>query len=300
MSKPLRHALAAYLALLITTWLLFVLLVLPIWADWQGVRQQAQQMQAALNARQQKVASAAEMNAGLEQKLVSLALLGEVIIASPEQATHHFQTAVKSVLQKHGGEAKRLTPSRREISSGLFEISLELTFHAEPETIQWMLEDLARSQSKAQIELLSLRKTVLSTSYGNGIANAVLEGRLIVSTLSASAPALPRGIDVNALQPITQDSQDGVLEAVIGPNRLASLFDPSIRLKFIAPDIGDYRVAAITVTEQSRIAVIMDEASGKTFRLREGDFLHAWKVVKIDPAKVRLLAANKAGELKLN
>ena len=302
MSASFKHALGAYLVLLVVAWLLLAYPVLPLWENLQSERQQTQDAQSAIDEHRQKTDSQRTVNAALKHKLEALALLGDMIVASPEQATHDFQSAVKAVLIQRGAEVKRLIPTRREVQADLSEISLEVTFQARPETIQWALEDLTNRGSRAQVELLSVRKTDVSSRFNGASQGIVLEGRLIVTMLSAPASLVT--LTGNAIEPISQiKNGDALLPLPLpaaGPNRLASLFDASARSKFTSPDINDYRVAAITVTERNQIAVIVEKSSGKTFRLKQGDFLYAWKVAKIEPSKVSLIVGDLVGELFLN
>ncbi len=109
-----------------------------------------------------------------------------------------------------------------------------------------------------------------------------LEGRMLLSTLSAdlSASASLDYTSWHLPSPVT----------AFGPNRLTALFDTATRTKFLSPQVTHYRVAAITVTEQNRMAVVIDNSSGESYRVKVGDFIDAWAVRAIEPDHIRIQA----------
>jgi len=73
-----------------------------------------------------------------------------------------------------------------------------------------------------------------------------------------------------------------------GQIALVGLFDPNARKRLLYPSIEYYRVAAINISNNARIAVVTINNGEKSFRLKQGDLLDVWRVESIDTEGVRL------------
>jgi hypothetical protein len=279
-----RQVLLAYTILFGVLCFFVVSIVRPLWSDFLTAQEYADGLKQDVVAFKKSLKAANIAQAELNHRLTSLALDGNISLANPDVTVHHFQMTVKSLLSQHGISLKQLVSTRNELTPDLFELSLELSFQASPQAIQSLLEDFTQVSSKARIGLFSLRNSVPDIS-----GSTKLEGRLIVFTLS-------HGVSQLALP----ESTDQSFPKRANPYRLSTLFDPVARLRFNNPDTNYYRVAALTVSEQGRVAVLIDIASGNSIRVQEGDFLDAWRVDKIHTGRVLLSVGERSGELRLD
>lgn len=290
MSAFWRQSLLAYLLLLGITVGFLSRVIQPGYSNWQAIQQQSDELRRAIDAHTATHAAVRVQNTQVQKALKAMVEQGELLAASPNQAAHSWQAAIKAMLRDAGVNLTALTPSQEQLGLEAAVLRLDLSFLTEAAALESLLAGFTQAPTKARIDLLSMRVANSQTSSAR-VAPPMLEGRLVVSTLSAN---------VYANASLAPDSRDIPIPVKpTRPNRLSGLFDPATRLKFLTPQVAHYRVAAITVTEQSRMAVVIDSLSERTYRVQVGDFIDAWRVQAIERDRIRVQAGDSLAEMRL-
>ncbi len=292
MNATWRQSVLAYLLLFGLTAGLVNGVFAPRYSAWLAIKQHNAQLRQAIDVHNAAHRQASERYAQVDQALKSLFESGELLAFDANRAAHDWQVAIKTVLRDAGVNLTSFTPRQEQLGLEAAVLRLELSFLAEPKTLRSILAGFTQVPGKARVELLSLRAATPPTSEDLA-AVRLLEGRMVVSTLSANLTSAAPHELTSWLTPTTTPVSKSV------PNRLTSLFDTTTRLKFLSPQVTHYRVAAITVTEQNRMAVVIDNHSGASYRVQVGDFIDAWVVRAIERDHIRVQAGDAITQIKL-
>jgi hypothetical protein len=299
-----RPVTLAYLLLLVTLGVLLKFLALPIVADLSSQQKANRVLQnevLALLLQQQK---AEQNNASATLEIKTMLESGALIYAAKaSDAGHRLQEQLKSVLQPHSVTISQLRPSNETLAEGLSKSRLELSFQVSAESLKGLLASLSQSRPKLHIELISLRSNEkYSINAQTGRQNSMqtnnlnnLEVNLAVAMWYTNDTSFA---NTEALA-LPTDPADAIKVSNFQPNILAGLFDQNARSRFRSPSLKHYRLAAINISQSSRIAIIANSSDGKIRRLELGDMLDAWRVEAIDSSGVSLKTGDRQETLKL-
>jgi len=291
-----RHATLAYLLVFSILALLVNFLLVPLAANLSSQNKANRALQKQVQALQIQLSEAEKSNASAELAMKAMLGTGELVYASKASiAGHRLQERLKAVLQSRSVTISQLRPSNEIVSEGLAKSRLELNFQVPTESLKGLLVSLSQSRPKLHIELISLRSNEKYLTKTNTAKHTSLEVNLAVvmwytdDNSFANTDALASStdpVDTNE----TYNSQ---------PNVLAGLFDQDTRSRFRSPSLKHYRLAAINISENSRIAIIANNSDGKIRRLESGDMLDAWRVEAIDSNGVSLEIGERRETLRL-
>ncbi len=302
MKTPMQHSLIAYGVLLSLVVMLWLLLLGPAWSSYQTARMQKAELSSALAAQKDQLMSERKNQLEFKRQLDRLQQDGGLIFETHDAASHYLQEVAKSIFARHGLLVKRLSPEYHELSPDLFEIDLELGFQAPQGAVQRVLEDFSTLPVQLSVQLLSLRDMGLVNAQSVSV-----EGRLVIALLAvrpsidpqrSSVPATTTSHLESKSTPKLQTTAHSV-SLNKAPNYLKGLFNSEVRRSFSTPEASSYRVAAITRSSESVIAIIIDTRTGQSFRLQEQEFVHAWRVDSIDQTGVDLSAGASRARLEL-
>jgi hypothetical protein len=296
-----RHVTLAYLLLLVTLGLLVKFLALPIVANLSSQQKANQALQTEVLALQLQRQKAEQNYASVALETKTMLESGVLVYAAKaSDAGHRLQEKIKSVLQPHSVTISQLRPSNETLAEGLSKSRLELSFQVSAESLKGLLVSLSESRPKLHIELISLRSnekySINAQTSARTNTNNSLEVNLGVAmwytndTSFANTEALASSID-----------PAGAIKASKSqPNILVGLFDQNARSRFRTPGLKHYRLAAINISQSSRIAIIANNSGGKIRRLETGDMLDAWRVEAIDSSGVSLKIGDRQETLSLS
>ena len=296
-----RHAALAYLLLFSILALLVNFLLAPLLANLGSQHQANRSSQKQVQALQRQLSEAEQNNLSAELAMQTMLESGELIYAPKASiAGHQLQELLKSVLQNHSVTISQLRPTDETFSGGLSKSRLELNIQVPTESLEGLLVSLSQSRAKLHIELIGLRSNERRNekflAKTNTTKHNSLEINLVVAMwytddiTYANTQALTLPID-----------SLGTYAAINSqPNVLAGLFDQGTRLRFRSPDLKLYRLAAINISQNSRIAIIANNSDGRIRRLEPGDMLDAWQVEAIDSNGVSLKIGERQGRLSLS
>ena len=288
----LRHTGLAYVllaAILCAVWLLAVSPLLAVWHQHQ-----ARSSALAVEIADIKAGSAHTQAslAGWKDEVKTLIADGSLAgLSRPGEAAHRLQMVTKLALAQASAKVSQLRPETTAFSPWLVQSKLTIDFRINSSKLDRLLQQLASNSPGLQLESLNLRRLASSTP-GNP-ADLEASAQTTLWFMSEALEKLMSPVDKpEADDSVTAQSYDQ-------PARLAGLFDATYRSRLQKPDTGDYRLTAITLSADSRIAVITDLATGISRRLREGDMLDGWKILAIGSSSVKLAAGEQLGRLDL-
>lgn len=225
---------------------------------------------------------------------------GVLVYASKaSDAGHQLQEQLKSVLQPHAVTISQLRPSNKTLAEDLSKSRLELSFQVSAESLKGLLVSLSESRPKLHVELISLRSNerysidAQNSRQANNLNN--LEVNLAVAMWYTNDTSFA---NTDALA-LSTDPADAIKVSNFQPNILSGLFDQNARSRFRSPSLKHYRLAAINISQSSRIAIIANSSDGKIRRLEPGDMLDAWRVESIDSSGLSLKIGDRRETLNL-
>lgn len=294
-----RHVTLAYLLLLVTLGLLVKFLALPIVANLSSQQKANQALQNEMLALQLQRQKAEQNYASIALETKTMLESGVLVYsAKASDAGHRLQEQIKSVLQADAVTISQLRPSNEALSGGLSKSRLEINFQVPAESLKGVLTTLSKSRPKLHIELISLRSNekylINAQTSSRTNTNYSLEVNLGVAMWYTNDTSFAN----TAALALSTDSA-GAINASES-NMLAGLFDQNARSRFRSPSLKHYRLAAINISQSSRIAIIANSSDGKIRRLETGDMLDAWRVEAIDSSGVSLKIGDRQETLSLS
>ncbi|MBT8115946.1 MAG: type II secretion system protein M, partial [Arenicella sp.] len=215
------------------------------------------------------------------------------VLGGPATASvsgHQLQTSVKQALQQASATVLEIRPRSMSESRWLNESQLDVSFSIPAVKLESLFKALERQRPLLHIKLMSLREATHST------AGALqLEARLTVSARSVS-DSLSRFFSGSTA------SNENILEVDDSAStlpELAGLFNAAHREKLRNPSAEHYRLSAVSLSANARIAIIADLQSGATRRMQEGELLDGWKITAIKSDSVYLQSGKLTANLRL-
>jgi hypothetical protein len=299
-----RHVTLAYLLLLVTLGLLVKFLALPIVANLSSQQKANQALQNEVLALQLQRQKAEQNYASVALETKTMLESGVLVYAAKaSDAGHRLQEQIKSVLQPHSVTISQLRPSNETLAEGLSKSRLELSFQVSAESLKGLLVSLSESRPKLHIELISLRSNEKYSINAQTSARTNTNNSLEVNLGAAMWYTNDTSFANTDALALSTDSA-GVTKASnlvnSETNILAGLFDQNARSRFRSPSLKHYRLAAINISQSSRIAIIANNSGGKIRRLETGDMLDAWRVEAIDSSGVSLKIGDRQETLSLS
>lgn len=292
-----RHTTAAYLLLLALFFIVFTSVITPFYDHWQTNNEATEALREKLSQAKSKQLLAGQISQSLATDLELLVTSGSIRYASQaSEAGHQLQERLKTVLLKHNAQILQLRPSNDAFSDGLAKSRLDVNFRVAASSLQAILKSLAESRPSIHVELLSANNATVYSNQQNVDLDVSLDLAMWYFTedfLSAQGSLLVK-------DSLTQMKPESVLPAVIEPNVIAGLFDVNARLRISTPRLEYYRLAAVTISQQTRNALIVTLADGKSRRLEHGDLLDVWRVDNISASEINVSFDNKQETLTLS
>lgn len=306
--SSLRHTALAYLLLVAAFAVVTKLLIAPSYLDWQAKRTNSFALQHEVSAAEAELARVEHARRALVSQMSSLLSAKKLVYAEHASAAgHRVQQITKSAFSAQGATISQLRPSDEMQSNGLSKSRLEISFSVASESLQPLLKALSKTVPSLHIDLVSLRSTPGLLDGARAAKPINLEGSMNVEMWYLDKSTINQGSllasDINGLSQRSLNSTEQAQASIAvasEPNVLAGLFDQNTRLRFLAPSLDHYRLAAITVSQNSRIAVIANTLDGETRRLRQGELLDVWRIESIDSNRVSLSFADRTDVLNLN
>ncbi len=307
-----RHIFLAYLILLGLLFLILKLALQPAYNDWQSAVQHTISMQAELRSSQDQFAQLKRNKAKNISEIAYLINSDSISFASnATDAGHRLQQRIKQLLKPHSAVISQLRPNSEILASGLAKSELELNIRMPNESLQPLLDSLAEGVPRLHIELLSIRnsarystdsrtadldirvklvmwyvergtsiaKLLIENNYFDAEGFSLAEGSLLAEGSSPAEGSLLAEGSISA---------EGSSPRSHEQNTLVGLFDLNARKRLSSPSIDHYRVAAINISNNARIAVVTINDTEKSLRLKQGDLLDVWHVESIDTDGVSL------------
>ncbi|NNC99236.1 MAG: hypothetical protein HKN85_03550 [Gammaproteobacteria bacterium] len=297
-NSEIRHCAFAYLLTLTLALAVWLAAVAPLKSRWDQHKLRTSSLQAKVKLAEEQALAAKHSSQNLHHTLQSLVAAGSLIkVALPGEAGHLLQGQAKQALQSASATILQLRPSTYRHSPWLMQSRLEISFRIVPNQIETLLASLSDRTSVLHVETISLRR---SMSAGNAGQFPILEATLTLALwhMSKSLMELAGNITGPATDP-DQSSLPKETRPSSWSARLAGLFDAAYRARLSNLSREHYRLSAITMSSDARIAVIADVETGTTRRLREGDMLDAWKIGEINAAEVTLVHGERREKLLL-
>jgi hypothetical protein len=296
-----RHVTLAYLLLLVTLGLLVKFLALPIVANLSSQQKANQALQNEVLALQLQRQKAEQNYASVALETKTMLESGVLVYAAKaSDAGHRLQEQIKSVLQPHSVTISQLRPSNETLAEGLSKSRLELSFQVSAESLKGLLVSLSESRPKLHIELISLRSNEKYSINAQTSARTNTNNSLEVNLGAAMWYTNDTSFANTEALALSIDPAGAIKASKSQPNILVGLFDQNARSRFRTPSLKHYRLAAINISQSSRIAIIANNSGGKIRRLETGDMLDAWRVEAIDSSGVSLKIGDRQETLSLS
>jgi hypothetical protein len=290
MSKN-RHTALAYLLLAVTLLLLLNFFAMPVVSNLSSQYKANRVLQNELLAIQHQLTKTEQTKASVKLETQAMIDKGRLVYAAKaSDAGHQLQVLLKSLMQIHSVNIRQLRPSNEILSEGLSKSRLELSFELPIESLNGVLTSLSESRPRLDIELISLRgnKKYLSNTKNRLEVSLHVAMWYTSGALFATSDDLDLSVNVNHSSTI--DAQ---------ANILAGLFDANVRSRFSSPSPAHYRLAALNISQNSRIAIIANSDDGKIRRLEPGDMLDDWQVETVTSSGVSLKIGERRETLSL-
>ncbi|MGK0374584.1 MAG: hypothetical protein ACJA2E_001055 [Arenicella sp.] len=286
-----RHTSLAYLLLAVTLALLLKFLAMPLISNLSSQHKANRALQNEVSRAQAQLAEAEQANTSVQLETAAMIDRGRLVYASKaSEAGHQLQELLKSIMLTHSLSISQLRPNNEAFSDSFSKSRLELNFELPSNSLNGLLISLSESQPSLDIELISLRS---NRKYSPNIQNNLEVSLGVAMWYTTNVTFAPTGeIDVG-------ERVSRIAKVGSETNILAGLFDPNIRSRFRAPSPTHYRLAAINISQSSRIAIIANSGDGKIRRLETGDMLDAWRLESIDSSSVSLKIGDRQEVLNL-
>ena len=296
------HSALAYLLLSILIWAGYIYAFKPVKEYWHARTIQTQDLQRAIRDKAFQTGKLSDELSDLQQSLRSIIAEGRASAETDASlVSHQLQERVKALLHQHAAAIIQLSPNKLISFDQPSQSTLDIRFRIQASQLDAFLLNLAELKPDIFIQMLSIRQASLpaAKSYdvqldaSLSLSVAFFDQHLISKMKSA-------GVDLTALDSSTQLSLDEALQLdkELRPSEelpsdttqphLAGLFDATLRMRLRDPRPDQYRLAGITLSNDAQVAVIADPLLDITHRLRVGEFLHNWRIEKIEQAGVTL------------
>jgi hypothetical protein len=290
-----RQIVLGYALLVLLLIVLFKVVVLPFYMQWQSSLATSQKLQSTVDKIESQIEQASLVNHSMLQALQSKIDADELsVIDSESQMAKALQSRLNAVLKDNSANVLQLRPSEQTISKNIHKSSLELNLRLSADNLQGFFTDLAHSTPKIHIELFNARH---NARFGNKFLNQ-LDVSLTVSRYLLKPSAQ---LDIDSL--IRKVSEPDALKANAVDtqvNVLSGLFDPNARARLSSPSVSHYRLAAINMSNQGRSVIVVNNSDGRTRKLNEGERLDSWLLTSIKPDEIVLSMSDIQTSLTLS
>ncbi|MCH2190814.1 MAG: hypothetical protein MK188_07820 [Gammaproteobacteria bacterium] len=201
-------------------------------------------------------------------------------------ASKKLQTTLKSAANISAAKILQISPSQRNISSTVYEISLESNLTIQSDKLGDFLSALNTAVPRPRVTSISLRPTG-GLRQPNDLSTK-LSIQLALTQFAVNNPDKFRGIKITK-RPTTPKRTIG----------LESIFSQAFRKRLRSPSLEYYRLGAITLSPDSKSILLSDKQTGRSIRLLQGDVVESWKLETITEKQAKFSRGDRKYTLEL-